>query len=187
VGAVSAVNGSPFFLVKARLQNMGSPNAKAQYNYTGMVDGLKQVYSAEGVAGLFRGFEGGVMRVMVGSAAQLSSYESCKRLIKKHGGFEDGAALHLASALGSGLVVTTAMNPFDVVSTRLYTQQVGENANYRSGWRGPVDCITKIAKVEGLMGFYKGWSAHYMRLGPHTVFTFMFLEQAKKFATEIGY
>ena len=51
----------------------------------------------------------------------------------------------------------------------------------------PIDCIGKIAKAEGFMGFYKGWSAHYMRLGPHTVFTFMFLEQAKKFATELGY
>lgn len=58
------------------------------------------------------------------------------RLVKKHGGFEDGAALHLASALCAGLVVTTAMNPFDVVSTRLYSQQVGENAKYQSGWRG---------------------------------------------------
>ena len=62
-----------------RLQNMGSPNAIAHYNYSGMLDGLRQVYSAGGVAGLFRGFEGGVMRVMVGSATQLSSYESCKR------------------------------------------------------------------------------------------------------------
>lgn len=124
---------------------------------------------------------------MVGSGAQLSSYESCKRLVKKYFGFEDGAPLHLASALGAGLVVTTAMNPFDVVSTRLYTQQVGENAHYRTGWRGPLDCISKIAKTEGALGFYKGWSAHYMRLGPHTVFTFMFLEQAKKFATELGY
>ena len=138
-------------------------------------------------SGLFRGFEGAVLRVMVGSGAQLSSYESCKRLVKKYFGFEDGAPLHLASALGAGLVVTTAMNPFDVVSTRLYTQQVGENAHYRTGWRGPLDCISKIAKTEGALGFYKGWSAHYMRLGPHTVFTFMFLEQAKKFATELGY
>lgn len=85
----------------------------------------------------------------------------------------------------TGLVVTTAMNPMDVVSTRIYSQKVvnGKGKLYS----GVMDCIMKTMKSEGLRGFYKGWAAHYMRLGPHTVFTFLFWEEAKKLAAELGY
>ncbi len=37
------------------------------------------------------------------------------------------------------------------------------------------------------MGFYKGWLAHYARLGPHTILTFVFWEQIKKKAAENGF
>jgi hypothetical protein len=40
---------------------MGSAmGSGARYNYTGMLDGLSQVVAAEGVKGLFRGFEAAV-------------------------------------------------------------------------------------------------------------------------------
>ena len=26
-------------------------------------------------------------------------------------------------------------------------------------------------------GLFKGWTAHYLRVGPHTILTFVFLEQ----------
>lgn len=63
------------------------------------------------------------------------------------------------------------MNPFDVVSTRLYSQKVvnGQGALYS----GVADCFQKTLKAEGLPGFFKGWTAHYLRLGPHTILTFI--------------
>jgi solute carrier family 25 protein 34/35 len=85
----------------------------------------------------------------------------------------------------TGLVVTTAMNPMDVVSTRLYSQKVvnGKGVLYS----GVLDCLVKTMRAEGIRGFYKGWAAHYFRLGPHTIFTFLFWEQAKRIASELGY
>lgn len=29
----------------------------------------------------------------------------------------------------------------------------------------------KIGQSEGLLGFFKGWTANYFRLGPHTLLT----------------
>ena len=78
------------------------------------------------------------------------------------------------------------MNPFDVVSTRLYNQKVdasGRGLLYR-GW---VDCFSRTVKAEGFFGLYKGWSAHYFRLGPHTVATFVIWEQFKALADQFGY
>lgn len=104
----------------------------------------------------------------------------------------------LASSLISGFAVTVAMNPADVVSTRMYNQPVvnGKGALYSSLF----DCITKTARAEGVRGFYKGFVAHYLRLGPHTVvcvvrlllltllpqLTFIVWEKVKRLASSFG-
>lgn len=48
----------------------------------------------------------------------------------------------------AGLVVTTAMNPLDVISTRLYTQGTGVTERYK----GPLDCAAKTVRTEGFRG-----------------------------------
>jgi solute carrier family 25 protein 34/35 len=180
-GAIGGAVGSPLFLVKARMQNAGNKAGRYSYQYAGVIDGVRQILKQEGVRGLFRGVEGSILRVMVGSSAQLSSYDTCKRYVEWSGAISGGVASHLTASLMSGLVVTTAINPFDVVSTRLFSQQVkgSEGALYKSGIMGPFDCMAKMFKAEGFAGFYKGWTAQYLRLGPHTVLTFLFWEQAK--------
>lgn len=85
----------------------------------------------------------------------------------------------------TGFAVTTAMNPFDVVSTRLYSQRVVDGKGEL--YSGVLDCVRKTFKSEGFFGFYKGWTAHYFRLGPHTVCTLLFWEQAKTLAAKYGY
>eukprot|EP00953_Heterococcus_sp_UTEX-ZZ885_P001131 1118-Heterococcus_DN1.PRE.1 len=82
-GGCGAAVGSPFFLVKARLQGQSKVHqirsAGAEvFHYSGMVDAFRTIVRTEGFRGLFRGIDAAVPRVMVGSAAQLSSYSSCK-------------------------------------------------------------------------------------------------------------
>ncbi|KAI9908021.1 hypothetical protein PsorP6_016498 [Peronosclerospora sorghi] len=184
-GAIGAFFGSPFFLVKARLQAASSVgNMNAQYAYRGMMDGFHQIVKSEGLLGLYRGATASIPRVAVGSATQLATYTQAKTLVLA-AGCEDGLLVHLGSSILTGFVVTTAMNPLDVVSTRLYSQKVvnGKGKLYS----GLLDCILKTMKTEGMRGFCKGWAAHYMRLGPHTIFTFLFWEEAKKLAAKFGY
>ena len=45
-------------------------------------------------------------------------------------------------------------------------------------------CNSMHARV---LGLYKGCTAHYLRLGPHTILTFMLWEQIKAFADEKGF
>lgn len=68
------------------------------------------------------------------------------------------------------------MNPFDVVSTRMYNQNTEKGSN-RGGslYKNPLDCIVKTVKAEGPTALYKGFLAHYLRIGPHTVLCFVFL------------
>ena len=85
----------------------------------------------------------------------------------------------LSSVIGSCLVVAS-MTPFDVVSTRLYNQPVDNVTGKGLVYKGIVDCGLKIFKTEGLLGFYKGFSASFLRLGPHTVLSIFFWQLLRK-------
>ena len=46
-------------------------------------------------------------------------------------------------------------------------------------YSGAVDCISQVARTEGVAVLYRGFWAHYMRVGPHYIITFTLLEQLK--------
>lgn len=87
-------------------------------------------------------------------------------------------ATFAASMIG-GVAVTIFMTPFDVVSTRLYNQPVNE-AGRGKIYSGVLDCFWRIFRSEGLWGFYKGWGASYLRLGPHTTIGLVLWDEIRK-------
>ena len=46
---------------------------------------------------------------------------------------------------------------------------------------GAFDCVKKIVKNEGVTALWKGFTPYFFRLGPHTILTFVFLEQLNKY------
>ncbi|EEP80126.1 mitochondrial oxaloacetate transport protein [Uncinocarpus reesii 1704] len=102
-GILGAAAGSPFFLVKTRLQSF-SPflPVGTQHKYKHSFDGLRQIYGNEGVRGLYRGVGAAMVRTGFGSSVQLPTYFFAKRRLIKHLGMEDGPGLHLASSACSG-------------------------------------------------------------------------------------
>lgn len=111
-GILGAAAGSPFFLVKTRLQSF-SPflPVGTQHNYHSSVDGLKKIYAGENVKGLYRGVGAAMVRTGFGSSVQLPTYFFAKRRLVKHLDMEEGPALHLASSTASGFVVCCVMHP----------------------------------------------------------------------------
>lgn len=111
-GILGAAAGSPFFLVKTRLQSF-SPFAPVgtQHKYKNAVDGMRQIHKAEGVSGLYRGVGAAMVRTGFGSSVQLPTYFFAKRRLVKHFGLEEGPALHLLSSTASGFVVCCVMHP----------------------------------------------------------------------------
>lgn len=138
------------------------------------------IYRDFGILGLWRGASGAVLRVSVGSAAQLSTFSLTKDIIERRNLFEkDSFFLGLAASFCSSFVVSLAMTPFDVVSTRLYNQGIDKTGKGLL-YSGPFDCIAKIFKQEGFLGFYKGIGAQYFRLGPHTILSLVFCHELRK-------
>lgn len=111
-GVLGAAAGSPFFLVKTRLQSF-SPTAPVgtQHDYRNALDGMRKIYGREGVSGLYRGVGAAMVRTGFGSSVQLPTYFFAKRRLVKHLGMEEGPALHLASSTASGFVVCCVMHP----------------------------------------------------------------------------
>lgn len=178
-GILGAAVGSPFFLVKTRLQSY-SPflPVGTQHGYKNSVDGLRQIYSAEGIRGLYRGVGAAMVRTGFGSSVQLPTYFFAKRRLIRHLGMEDGPALHLASSTASGFVVCCVMHPPDTIMSRMYNQ----TGNL---YKGVFDCLYKTVTTEGLLAIYKGYFAHLARILPHTILTLTFAEQTNKFVRGI--
>lgn len=111
-GIIGAAAGSPFFLVKTRLQSF-SPSLPVgtQHQYKNALDGLRQIHKAEGFGGLYRGVGAAMIRTGFGSSVQLPTYFFAKRRLVKHLGMEEGAPLHLTSSAISGFVVCCFMHP----------------------------------------------------------------------------
>lgn len=179
-GLAGAIIANPFFLIKTRMQSFNKASASLSINvgqqtyYKSVFDGLRQIFNAEGFKGLFRGTDAAVLRTGAGSAAQLPVYNFTKNYLLKHNILEDGLiGLHFVSSSAAGLGVAIVMNPWDVVLTRLYNQK-GDL------YKGPVDCFAKTIKTEGPTALYKGFWAQLFRVGPHSILTLMFMEQAMK-------
>ncbi len=111
-GILGGAAGSPFFLVKTRLQSF-SPSLPVgtQHGYKSTFDGLQQISRKEGVRGLYRGVGAAMVRTGFGSSVQLPTYFFAKRRFKRHLGMDEGPGLHLASSAASGFVVCCVMHP----------------------------------------------------------------------------
>lgn len=153
--------------------NVAGMGMGAQYEYRNIFHGLKSVVQTDGFKGLYRGASIAGLRVATGSSVQLSTFGTVKDYFSQFSYLSSGDVLiNAISGTASGLLTTTAMNPVDVMTTRIYNQTVGKEL-----YTSIPDCFMKIYRAEGIYGFYKGWFAHYLRVGPHTLVTFILLEK----------
>ena len=52
--------------------------------------------------------------------------------------------------------------------------------NGKPEYKGAADVLFRVVRSEGILALWKGFTPYYARLGPHTVLTFIFLEQANQ-------
>ncbi|EPQ60455.1 mitochondrial carrier [Gloeophyllum trabeum ATCC 11539] len=175
-GAVGASLGNPLFLIKARMQAF-SPALPVgtQHHYKSSFDALSTIFKAEGFGGLVRGIDAAILRTSMGSSVQLPTYNWTKNQIVKRGWLPaDSTWTFLASSSVSGACVCLVMQPADTALTRVYNQPTKTLPNgKRVGalYRNPIDCLWKTFKTEGVLGWYKGSTAHFLRIAPHTIIT----------------
>ncbi|KAJ1962264.1 hypothetical protein GGI12_002751 [Dipsacomyces acuminosporus] len=170
-GAVGGICGTPADIVLVRLQNDGSLPVEKRRNYKNAFDGLFRIAREDGLHGLFKGAAPNVSRAVLMTASQLCSYDAFKELLLSTPYFSEGLPLHFSASFLAGFVATTISSPFDVVKTRIM------NAGPSSPYKSLLQAMVVIAKEEGPLALYKGWTPSFVRMAPQTILTFIFLEQ----------
>ncbi|XP_059084516.1 mitochondrial 2-oxoglutarate/malate carrier protein-like isoform X2 [Tigriopus californicus] len=176
-GACGAFVGTPAEVALIRMTSDGNLPADQRRNYKNVFEALARIFREEGLFTLWRGAIPTMGRAMVVNAAQLSSYSQAKQAIMGSGYVDDGIFCHFLASMFSGLVTTAASMPVDIAKTRIQNMTIVDG---KPEYRGALDVILKVAKNEGFFSLWKGFTPYYFRLGPHTVLTFIFLEQMNR-------
>ncbi|UJR33728.1 hypothetical protein I4U23_021155 [Adineta vaga] len=171
-GAIGAFVGAPADLVNVRMQNDCKLPKEKRRNYKHAIDGIARISREEGTKKLFNGASMAVVRGALVTVGQIAFYEQVKQMLLASGYFKDNIVTHFSSSFVAGGVATLLTMPFDVMKTRMMNAPPGT-------YNSLLDCFRDIFSV-GPSGFFKGFVPAFIRLGPHTILTFIFLEQLKK-------
>jgi dicarboxylate transporter 10 len=170
-GGFGGFVGTPGDMVNVRMQNDIKLPKDQRRNYKHAIDGMARVVKEEGFPKLFSGVDWATSRAMLMTVGQLCFYDQVKAQLLTTPYFTDGIATHVTASLAAGAIATTMTQPLDVLKTRSMNAKPGE-------FKGPIHLI-KFTASQGPTAFYKGYLPAFVRLGPHTVLTFIFFEQLR--------
>ncbi|EFO21996.1 2-oxoglutarate/malate carrier protein [Loa loa] len=173
-GAVGSFVGTPAEVTLIRMCADGRLPPEQRRRYKNVLDALLRVIREEGVFTLWRGCGPTVLRAMTVNATQLAIYSQSKEALLSTKFFEEGLTLQFAASMISGFATTVASMPIDIVKTRVQNMRtIDGKPEYSGMW----DVWSKVIRNEGFFSLWKGFTPYYFRMGPHTMLTFIILEQ----------
>jgi len=170
-GFLGGVAGNPADVLNVRMQHDAALPPADRRNYKNAMDGILRMTREEGWRSLFRGVWPNSARAVLMTASQLASYDGFKRILLSHTPLEDNLTAHFSASFLAGFVATTICSPVDVIKTRVMSAKEKESLPR---------LLARIWRAEGVGWMFRGWVPSFIRLGPHTIATFLFLEQHKK-------
>lgn len=192
-GAVGAIVCNPFEITRIRVQAQALPRLDSVAGGGGGSSGggggaaskksmgPKKVASLilqnEGMSGFYKAGTASVALGMVCTSVNLTTYTLFHEMAVHKFGMDDGPLADTSCALVSGFLAALAMNPVDVIRTRLMTQ-----SSTSPQYNGILDAGRKIVANEGFQALFKGFMPSFLRVGPHFVLTFLLLEQMRRYA-----
>lgn len=133
----------------------------------------------EGVGALYKGLAPNVLRGMAMNVGMMACYDQAKEVVAKMLGdpMTDGPSLatRLGASATAGFTAALFSLPFDLIKSRLMAQKP-DPLTGEMYYKGVMDCAVKIAKNEGPIGFFSGFSAYYGRCAPHAMIILLSIE-----------
>ncbi|XP_019627253.1 PREDICTED: mitochondrial substrate carrier family protein ucpB-like [Branchiostoma belcheri] len=179
-GAIGSSIATPTDLVKVRLQAEKRLPPGVQPRYRSTFHAFSEIWHTEGLRGLYRGIGPTVKRAAILTASQIPSYDHTKHAILNAGLMEEGFPLFCVSAMVAGFITAFVTSPVDVIKTRIMNQASKHLPRDQWLYRNSLDCLLKTMRSEGLFGLYKGFIPNWMRIGPHTIVTFLIFEELRR-------
>jgi len=171
-GGIAAVVCNPIEIAKTRLQ-MGSVMPERP-QYRGVYDALSTITRTDGLASLWAGTPTNAMRSILITSTNLTVQSVAKERAISSGLMQQGYLLTSLTALLGAFVAQVIASPVDVIRTRLYNDNPAKPA-----YSGLMDCGQKIVAADGALGLYAGFNGAFLRMGPHFVLVFLFIDMYK--------
>jgi len=187
-GAVAAIVGTPAEVALIRMQSDGRLPMEQRRNYRNVFDALLRIYREEGLLTMWKGCSPTVGRAVVLNAAQLAVYSQAKQMIIEKTSMKDGIPVHLIASLSAGFAASFVSLPLDMAKTTLQAQQTTTTtaatttATASTGtvvYKNSIDVLMKTVKNDGVLRLWRGFTPYFLKVGPHTVFTFLIFEQCR--------
>jgi len=176
-GGIGALVGTPAEVALIRMQYDTTLPAAERRGYANVFDALIKIGRAEGLNGFFAGATPTVVRGLSINVGMLTTYDSFKKWNAGWLGGEGSQQNRFFSGALSGWTAATVSLPFDFVKTRLQKQK--PDAHGKMPYSGFFNCITTVARQEGPMAFYNGYFTYVIRITPHIMLTWVFMDNFK--------
>ncbi|XP_078271272.1 mitochondrial glutamate carrier 1 isoform X2 [Rhinoraja longicauda] len=123
----------------------------------------KELLRSKGISGLYKGLGATLLRDVPFSIVYFPLFANLNKMGQKSG--EEKAPIYVSFISGciAGSTAAIAVNPCDVIKTRLQSLQRGLNEDTYSGI---IDCIRKIWRNEGAGAFLKGAYCRALVIAP---------------------
>jgi len=148
------------------------PNSafKSQYSTTSLQTGIN-IFKANGIRGLYRGFLFQGFRDAVGTGVYFCAYEISKKLLTL-GDREPNHVTHFFAGGMAGIASWIGIFPIDLVKSKLQIDAKSKSKIYKN----QIQCIRHIYKSGGIRGFYQGISSCLIRAFPVHALNFVVYE-----------
>lgn len=159
---------TPMELLKIQLQDAGRVSAQAADGVpatrTSATRIAMDLIRERGIFGLYRGVGATMLRDVTFSAIYFPLFAHLNALgPRRHGSEESVFWTSFLAGCGAGSTAAFAVNPLDVVKTRL---QVLKRAAGESSYSGVIDAVTQIYRKEGPLAFFKGAGCRMIVIAP---------------------
>jgi len=150
--------GHPFDTIKVRLQAQSAANPL----YKGTIDCFISIIKKETIFGLYKGITSPLYGLSLINCVVFGVQANVQRQ------FSNPNGLHAIFISGSvaGLAQTVVCSPMELAKTRMQIQGQGESRKKNTEIKGPVQCLLKIYKKEGIRGVFLGFGSTAMRETP---------------------
>ncbi|OQV21961.1 Mitochondrial thiamine pyrophosphate carrier [Hypsibius exemplaris] len=177
-GVAATVAAHPLDVVRTRFVSQGR-----QKVYESIFQSFGMISRQEGFRGFYRGIVPAVIQIVPYNGASFAFYSKFQEIFRSYSGkksSESDAVESLTCGFLAGAFAKTLIYPLDVMKKRLQVQ------GFEAGRKGfgkyvSVDsfrhCITEIWRLEGLGGFFKGYSPSLLKAAFATGLNFYCYEQ----------
>lgn len=171
-GGTAALIGVPSEVCLVRLSADQRLPPDQQRGYTSVPNLLFRVAKEEGFSALWGGWGPTVLRACLLNAGQLGVYSEAKERIHQQSGLT-GVGLQFVASLISAFTAVSLSCPADVLKSRTQMAKPGV-------YEGMLDCAHQTVTAEGPLALWKGFAPAWMKLAPHTVISFIILDNLSR-------